>query len=48
MGKYLYPLCLEQAVCHMTGGLQTVDKAQGSRLGFFVKRAIKLPFFRIL
>ena len=21
MGKYLYPLCLEQAVCHMTGGL---------------------------
>lgn len=28
--------------------LQTVDKAQGSRLGFFVKRAIKLPFFRIL
>ena len=27
---------------------QTVDKAQGSRLGFFVKRAIKLPFFRIL
>lgn len=36
-----------------TGGItisnpQTVDKAQGSRLGFFVKRAIKLPFFRIL
>lgn len=30
------------------GILQTVDKAQGSRLGFFVKRAIKLPFFRIL
>ena len=28
--------------------IQTVDKAQGSRLGFFVKRAIKLPFFRIL
>lgn len=21
MGKYLYPLCLEQAVCRLTGGL---------------------------
>ena len=21
MGKYLYPLCLEQAACHLPGGL---------------------------
>lgn len=38
--EYPYRLAVGQA--------QTVDKAQGSRLGFFVKRAIKLPFFRIL
>ena len=25
---------------------QTVDKAQGSRLGFFVKRAINIPVFK--
>ena len=38
-----------KGVCEkIKNNLQTVDKAQGSRLGFFVKRAIKLPFFRIL
>ena len=39
---------IPEAAMADTMAAQTVDKAQGSRLGFFVKRAIKLPFFRIL
>ena len=33
---------------YIPAAFQTVDKAQGSRLGFFVKRTINIPVFRIL